>query len=128
MQYSDYLAAYNSPEEGAEAAFFTEDLILKSPTATLQGRDKVMALLAEAHRRVKEELRPLHVLQEGNTIMSELDAAFVAHDDDPDNFFYHFKKGEARAWRFFCLYKLRDDKICEMHLAFWPDGWEIHAF
>ncbi|TVY79148.1 hypothetical protein Focb16_v008196 [Fusarium oxysporum f. sp. cubense] len=128
MNYDDYIASYNSPDENAKAVFFTEDVIVESPVAKFHSRQELLDSLAAAHKFAKEELRPINVVRQGDFIMAELDAAFSAFEDDPNNFFHPFKKGECRAWRFFAVYKLRNDKISELRLAFWPGGWEIPAF
>ncbi|EOD47029.1 hypothetical protein UCRNP2_6238 [Neofusicoccum parvum UCRNP2] len=129
MKYQDYIDAFNNnADESAKAAFFTDDVILQAPYAHLQGRDAVLAMFAAAHSKVKEELRPRLVVQDGDIIMAEVDAAFVAKEDTPGSPFYEFKKGKAVAFRFFGVYKLREDRICEFHLSYWPTPTPIEPF
>ncbi|KAH7065267.1 hypothetical protein B0J12DRAFT_29793 [Macrophomina phaseolina] len=129
MRYQDYIDAFNNnADSNAKAAFFTEDVILEAPYAHLQGRDAVLAMFAAAHQKVKEELRPRAVVQTGEYIMAEVDACFVAREDTPGSPFYEFKKGDSLAFRFFGVYKLREGRICEFHLSFWPKPTPIEPF
>lgn len=131
MRYQDYIDAFNSAaDESAKARFFTDDVILQAPHAQLQGRDAVLAMIAAGHAKVREELRPRVVVQndDDGIIMAELDACFIAKEDTLGSPFYEFKKGESLAFRFFAMYKLRDDRICEFHLSFWPKPTPIEPF
>lgn len=129
MRYEDYIAAFNNPTDLADKArFFTEDVILEAPYAHLQGRDAVLAMFDAAHSKVKEELRPRLVVRNDDVIMAEVDACFVAKEDTPGSPFYEFKKGDSLAFRFFGVYKLRGDRICEFRLSFWPAPTPIEPF
>ncbi|KAF2180270.1 hypothetical protein K469DRAFT_592819 [Zopfia rhizophila CBS 207.26] len=128
MDYQDYIARYNSSDEKAKARFFTEDAVMESSIAKASGREEILAQIARAHKSVREELRPRVVIQQGDYVMAELDAAFIAQEDDPHNFFHPFKEGESKAWRFFGVYQLREGKISHLRPAFWPTGWEIPPF
>lgn len=84
-------------------------------------------MFATAHAKVKEELRPRLVVQQGDVIMAEVDACFVANEDTHESGFYDFKKGEAVSFRFFGVYELRDGRIAKMRLSYWPSLSKIEA-
>ncbi|KAK0653911.1 hypothetical protein DIS24_g5635 [Lasiodiplodia hormozganensis] len=133
MRYQDYIDAFNhNADQDAKAQFFTEDATLEAPylpTGILHGRTAIMAMFAAAHAKVKEELRPRLVVQQGDdVIMAEVDACFVANEDTHESGFYDFKKGEAVSFRFFGVYELRDGRISKMRLSYWPNPSRIEAF
>ncbi|GKZ77793.1 hypothetical protein AnigIFM56816_000576 [Aspergillus niger] len=128
MRYQDYLDAYNHPDEGAKARFFTEDCKFQLGELKVEGRDAMLAMFANGHIGVKEELRPLHVLETEGYIFAELDACFMPFEDTPQNFFHPFKRGEPLSFRFFASYEIRDDRISFMRLAHWPAPSVIEPF
>lgn len=128
FDYNAYLASYNDHDTKADKGrFFTEDVIMESAAGKVEGRDNVLKRFATIAEHAKEELRPLNVVREGNTIMAELEACFMPLKDW-DQFMTPLKKGEAVKFRFFAVYELKGDKVSYFRLAAWPKAVPIEPF
>ncbi|KAI3545571.1 hypothetical protein CTAM01_08702 [Colletotrichum tamarilloi] len=128
MRYQEYLEAYNSPNESAKSHFYAEDCQFQFRDLKLSGRKPIMAMFAKGHIGVKEELRPIHVLETDTHILAELDACFMPFEDTPDNLIYPFKKLQPISFRFFASYEIRDNQIHSFRLAHWPQPTAIEPF
>jgi SnoaL-like domain len=120
FDFSQYIAQFNtlSEEEFCEK-FYTEDLKVESQFGTLNGRDEWLKNLEGVHIGIKEELKPLYVVQQGDAIMTEVTATFTATEDKPDFMHGPLKKGESVNVRFFSCYHITGDKIDRLSLAWW---------
>ncbi|EKG18825.1 hypothetical protein MPH_03841 [Macrophomina phaseolina MS6] len=129
MHFSDYVEAYNTNDKDAKGHYFTDDITVEGAHGSLEGKEAVLAFFADAHSEAKERLRPLVVVEQGEHIMAEFDAEFVAKKDIlADSMLGELTEGEAAKLRFFAVYKLRDGLICEMRLAIWPQPERIEPF
>lgn len=129
MHFADYVEAYNLNDESAKGQFFTDDIVIKGAHGSFQGKEAVLAFFSDGHREAKERLSPRVVVEQGEHIMAEFDAEFVAKQDvAADSMLGELKGGEAAKLRFFGVYKLRDGLICEMRLAIWPHPEKIGPF
>jgi ketosteroid isomerase-like protein len=116
-----YLEAFNSgDDEAAINEYFTEDAIVEGPDRTMHGREVWLKTLQFLHDGIRERLTLLVVAREGDTILAELDAEFTASKDSPDFLQGPLKAGESMTVRFFASYRLRDEKIARLALAWWP--------
>lgn len=74
---------------------------MESTWGKTEGKDNVLKRFAAIAEHAREELRPIHVVSEGNIIMSEFDACFMPHEDW-NALGHEFKKGQAVAFPPFC--------------------------
>ncbi|KAK1711958.1 hypothetical protein CaCOL14_001699 [Colletotrichum acutatum] len=128
MRYREYLDAYSSPDENAKSPFYAEDCQFQFDDLKLSGRDPIMAMFAKGHVGVKEELRPIHVLETDKQILAELDACFMPFEDTPGNLIHPFRKYQPISFRFFASYEIRDNQIQSFRLAHWPQPTVIEPF
>ncbi|KAK1635624.1 hypothetical protein BDP81DRAFT_350782 [Colletotrichum phormii] len=128
MRYQEYLDAYNSPDESVKSQFYAEDCQFQFGDLKISGREPMLAMFAKGHVGVKEELRPIHVLESDNHILAEIDACFMPFKDTPNNSFHPFKKHQPISFRFFASYEIRDNQIHSIRLAHWPQPTVIKPF
>ncbi|KAK1687535.1 hypothetical protein BDP55DRAFT_660312 [Colletotrichum godetiae] len=128
MHYQEYLDAYNSPDESAKSQFYAEDCQFQFGDLKLSGREQIMAMFSKGHMGVREELRPIHVLESDSHILAEVDACFMPFEDTPDNLIHPFKKHQPISFRFFASYEIRDNQIRSFRLAHWPQPTVIELF
>ncbi|MGC1460490.1 MAG: nuclear transport factor 2 family protein [Steroidobacteraceae bacterium] len=102
--------------------YFAPDFEVEGPDRVRRGRDAWLDLLQVMHTGVREELRPLLTVREGDKMMAEVEAVFTAVTDRADFMFGPLKAGETIRMRFFAAYWLREGQIVRLHLAFWPPG------
>ena len=123
-----YFADFNGHGDGGndDAAtvnkYYTEDVVVQGPDRVMHGREAWISMLKFTHVAIREELRPLLVLREGNRIMAEVEATFTATADRADFLFGPLKTGEKVSVVFFATYFLRGEQIEKLHLVFWPPG------
>jgi SnoaL-like domain len=104
--------------------YFSPDLEVEGPDRVRRGREAWLDMLQAMHNGVREELRPLLTVREGDKIMAEVEVIFTAVTDRADFMFGPLKAGETIRMRFFAAYWLRGGQIARLHLAFWPPGGE----
>jgi len=116
-----YVEAFNAgDDEVAVNTYYTEDAIIEGPDGVMNGRHEWLKTLQFVHQGIREKLNPVLVVREGDNIMAEVDATFTATIDRPDFMQGPLKAGEAMTVRFFASYRLRDEKIARLALAWWP--------
>jgi SnoaL-like domain len=116
-----YFEDFNGNDDAATVRkHFTEDVVVQGPDRVLNGREAWLGMLQLMHAGVREELRPLLTVREGDTLMAEVEAIFTASAGRADFFFGPLKPGIPLKIRFFAAYWLRGDQIARLHLAFWP--------
>lgn len=120
FDFNEYVSMFNAlSEEDFCEKFYTEDLVVESQFGALIGRDAWLHNLNDTHIGIREVLKPLTVVREGDAIMAESEATFTATTDKPDFMFSPLKEGESIKVRFFSVYRLAGDKIDRMALAWW---------
>jgi len=102
--------------------YFSPDLEVEGPDRVRRGRAEWLGMLQAMHKGVREELRPLLTVREGDKIMAEVEVVFTGVTDRADFMFGPLKSGETIRMRFFAAYWLRGGQIVRLHLAFWPPG------
>jgi hypothetical protein len=116
-----YFEDFNRNDDAATVhKHFTADVVVEGPDRVLYGREAWLGMLKRMHAGVREELRPLLTVREGEKLMAELEAVFTASADRADFFFGPLKAGIPLKIRFFAAYWLRGAQIARLHLAFWP--------
>ena len=117
----DYVNAFNTGDDAAAVNdYYTEDAIVEGPDRVMHGRHEWLKTLQFVHQGIREKLKPVLVVREGDVIMAEVDAEFTATQDKPDFLQGPLKAGESMTVRFFASYRLRDEKIARLALAWWP--------
>jgi len=116
-----YVEAFNrGDDETAINEYYTPDAIVEGPDRTMHGRAEWLRTLQFIHDGITEHLTLLLVVREGDVIMAEVDATFTATRDKPDFLQGPLSQGESMTVRFFASYRLRDEKIARLALAWWP--------
>jgi hypothetical protein len=118
-----YFEDFNRNDDAATVQkYYTLDVVVEGPDRSVQGREAWLAMLSFVHAGVKEELRPLLTVREGDKLMAELEVVFTPSIDRADFPFGPLKAGVTLKMRFFAAYRLRGGQIARLHLAFWPPG------
>ncbi|MFM2301895.1 MAG: hypothetical protein RLZZ84_1631 [Pseudomonadota bacterium] len=126
FDFNEYIASFNTLDEAAFAEkFYTEDLKVAGEQGVIPGRDQWVAVLNMLHVGIKEELVPIDIVREGDTIMAHMDGTFTATQDRPDFPYGALKTGESVTVRMFSLYRVRGDRISEMAIASWNPAAQI---
>jgi len=116
-----YVAAFNAGDDDAVVnTFFTEDVIINGPDRTMHGRQEWIDTLKFVHQGIREKLTPLAFAREGDVLLSEMLVEFTATEDQPDFMHGPLLKGETIEMRFFASYRLREEQIARLALAWWP--------
>ncbi len=117
----EYVAAFNTGDDAAVVnAYYTEDTVIEGPDRTMHGRQTWIDLLQFVHKGIHEKLTPLAVARTGNVLMSEMQVEFTATEDRPDFMHGPLLKGQSVQLRFFASYRLHNEQIARLALAWWP--------
>jgi hypothetical protein len=116
-QYADYIAAFNRDDFAGFAKFYTDDVVLELPVATLRGRDAILGFYREVKKRIRETLKIGQLVIDQDGIAVEADTEFYCLEDWPDFVVRPMKKGESIHSISFIFYKLRDDKFAHIRSA-----------
>ena len=120
FDFNRYIEDFNrNDDESTVARYFTEDMVLEGPDRTVHGRQEWLRLLQFAHAGVRETLRPVMYLRDGDQAMTEVNAEFTATVDRPDFPFAPLKAGQPLTMKFFASYRLRGHQIAHLTLACW---------
>ncbi len=122
FDFNRYVEVFNQNDEDLMSDFFTEDVVMDGPDRTVRGRQEWFGLLKFTHIGVRETLRPLMVVRDGDNIMAEINAEFMPSADRDDHPLGPLKAGRALTVRFFASYRLRGHQIAHLSLAWWPSG------
>jgi hypothetical protein len=116
-----YFEDFNRNDDAATVdRYYRPDVVVEGPDRAFHGREEWLRMLSFVHAGVKEELRPLLTVREGDKLMAELEAVFTPLIDRDDFPFGPLKAGVALTMRFFASYRLHGAQIARLHLAFWP--------
>lgn len=127
FDFDRYFEDFNRNDDAATVRkYFTHDVVVEGPDRVLRGREAWLGMLQAMHAGVREELRPLLTVREGDRLMAEVEVKFTAVSDRADFMFGPLKTGESIKMRFFAAYWLRGGEIARLHLAFWPPGDKAH--
>jgi SnoaL-like domain len=120
FDFDTYVNAFNTTDEASFVdRFYTKDLVMDGPFGTLEGSDKWLHVLNETHVGIKEDLKFLTVVRQGDVIMAESEGTFTALKDSPEFGHGPLKQGESITVKFFTKYVVRDGKIAEMKISWW---------
>lgn len=112
----EYYEVYNSGDhEKAVSIYYTQDVVFESPEVKYAGQENVIKFLVESHRAgVKEILRPIRILVDGDNVAVELEMELEVLEDIPDFHIKPVKKGESIKIGRAAFYKIRDGKIAHV--------------
>jgi ketosteroid isomerase-like protein len=121
MDYTEYVAAFNSGDDAALVKrFFTDDVVFQSGARVLHGADELLKFLHWAHDGIREIIRAQLVLRDADHIFAKIDMDFHATRDKPDFVFGALKQGEFTTVKFLVVYYLRDGKVAQLKAGTWP--------
>lgn len=120
FDFDTYVRSFNTTDEAAFVEkYYTKDLVLDGPFGTLEGSDKWLHVLNETHDGIREDLKFLTVVRQGDVIMAESEGTFTATEDRPQFGHGPLKKGESIKVKFLTKYVIRDGKIAKMMISWW---------
>jgi hypothetical protein len=122
MDFDAYVEDFNRNDERPMVKrWFTEDVVVEVPGRVLKGQAEWLAAVEASHAGgVRETLQPVAVLQEGDLILAEMDIQYVAAQGHPDFRLGPLEPGVPATYKYFAAYRLRDQRIAHLKLAFWP--------
>jgi ketosteroid isomerase-like protein len=126
FDYSHYIRDFNT---GADAdlveKWFDPDVVFIGTTRRYEGRDQLLKFLEWAHDGVREIIRPITVLEDGDRLFAEVDMDFVATKPRDDFPFAKLRPGDLITVKFFVLYRIRDGRVVELKSMTWPTDHEV---
>lgn len=131
FDFSAYQEAFNSGDDERALEFWDDELHVTLPIGpdrvglAAKNKAEFRAFLAHAHQGVREVMRLQSFLQSGAQIFAEIDMDFFASEDKPDFAFGPMKAGEFITVRMFGLYTVRDNRLWQLRMAFWPPNQEV---
>ena len=121
FDYNDYVTVFNQGDDDKLVeTYFYEDFKFIGGTRSLNSKKEFREFLKVVHKGVREIIRPQMIIRKGNLIFVEIDMDFHATEEKPDFPFGHLYPGDMMTVKFFCSYRLHDDKITELKSATWP--------
>lgn len=126
FDYAEYVAAFNRGEDAVLIErYFTPDFKFIGTTRSYESRAEFLDFLNWAHDGVREIIRPITVLEKGDTIFAEIDMDFVATKPRPDFPFAPLMPGDQITVKFFVLYTLVDGMVTELKSMTWPADYHV---
>ena len=121
-----YQKVFNTGNDDGALEFWADDLTVIMPVGPGQiapiatNKEEFRQFLYAAHVGIREVMRLQTLLAAGEKIFAEFDMDFVATADRPDFAFGPLKAGEFTTVKMFGVYALRDGKLGDLTMAFWP--------
>jgi ketosteroid isomerase-like protein len=126
FDYDAYIRDFNSGEDAdLVERWFDPDVVFIGTTRKYEGRDALLGFLQWAHDGVREIIRPITVLQQGDRLFAEVDMDFVASKPRDDFPFAKLRPGDLITVKFFVLYRIRDGRVIELKSMTWPTDYEV---
>jgi hypothetical protein len=126
FDFSAYQSVFNSGDDDRALEFWDDELHVTMPIGPnqigLAARSKAefRAFLEHEHQGVREVMRLQSLVQSGDKIFAEIEMDFFAFEDKPQFNFGPLKAGEYVTVKMFGLYTLRDNRLWNLQMAFWP--------
>jgi hypothetical protein len=123
MNFDGYVEDFNRNDERPMVErWFTEDVVVEVSGRVIRGQADWLAAVEASHAGgVRETLKPVAVVQEGDLILAEMNIEYVAADGHPDFRLGPLEPGVPATYKYFAVYRLRDQKIANLKLALWPE-------
>jgi len=121
LNYPDYIATFSTGDDDALVdRFFADDVVFSGGSRDYRGKAELREFLAWAHDGVREVPRVQTWLQQGDTILAEVDMDFHATRPRPDFPFGPLQPGDSVTVKFFVTYRTENDRIVELKAMTWP--------
>lgn len=121
FDYDAYISDFNSGEDRELVEkWFDPDVVFTGTSRSYEGRDELLRFLEWAHDGVREIIRPITVLANGDRLFAEVDMDFVASKPRDDFPFGSLRPGDLITVKFFVLYRIRAGKVIELKSMTWP--------
>jgi hypothetical protein len=121
-----YQKTFNTGDDDGALEFWSDDLTVTMPLGPNQtglvasNKQEFRQFLNAQHVGIREVMRLQTLLVSDGKISAEFDMDFVATADRPDFAFGPLKAGEFMTVKMFGVYAVRDGKLGDLKLAFWP--------
>jgi hypothetical protein len=126
FDYAEYIDSFNRGEDrDLVERWFDPDVVFIGTTRKYEGRDAMLRFLQWAHDGVREIIRPITVLEQGDRLFAEVDMDFVASKQRDDFPFAKLMPGDLITVKFFVLYRIRDGRVVELKSMTWPADYEV---
>jgi ketosteroid isomerase-like protein len=120
--FARYLEAYNTGDYSVVIpAFYTRDAVFNNAVgARYRGQEDIIRFLLESHSGniVRATLKPVRIIEEGESLAAEVDLELYATEDAPHYHIMPLKKGETIRRRMGVFYRLEQGKIA--HITVYP--------
>ena len=122
MDFERYVEDFNR-YDGRELVerWYADDVVVELAGHLVSGKADWTALLEDAARGVQRTVDPVTVVQADGVVMAELDETCLAPDGRADFPLGPLEPGKPSTFKLFAVYRLRDDRIASVRIAFWPD-------
>ena len=123
MDFDGYVQDFNRNDERPMVErWFTEDVVVEVSGRVIRGQADWIAAVEASHAGgVRETLQPVAVLQDGDLILAEMNIEYVAAEGHPGFRLGPLEPGVPATYKYFAVYRLRDQRIAGLKLAFWPE-------
>jgi hypothetical protein len=126
FDYATYIKDFNTGgDEELVEKWFDPDVVFIGTTRRYDGRDALLGFLKWAHNGVREIIRPITVLEDGDRLFAEVDMDFVASKARDDFPFAKLRAGDRITVKFFVLYRIRNGRVIELKSMTWPTDYEV---
>ena len=126
FDYDEYISDFNTGEDARLVEkWFDPDVVFIGTTRKYEGRGELLKFLEWAHDGVREIIRPITVLEDGDRLFAEVDMDFVASKPRDDFPFAKLRPGDLITVKFFVLYRIRDGRVVELKSMTWPTDYEV---
>jgi len=98
--------------------YYAEDAIFELPGNSYVGRRNIVDHFVEFHTGLKETMKPVNVLSNGNVVGVEMVSEIDFLEDKPDFNIRPVKRGDSIKIRICAIYDLRDNKISHARVYF----------
>ncbi len=123
LNYEDYAALFNTgDDEALVKRYFHDDVVFTGGSREHRGKSALQGFLTWAHDGVREVMRPVNFIQQGDLAFAEVDMDFHATKERADFPFGHMHPGDLVTVKFFVTYRLRNGLIVELKSMTWPPG------
>ena len=111
-----YYETYNRSVDEALSTFYTDDAVFEYQDVKLNGKEEIINHFSAIQQAVKEVMKPISILVDGEKAAVEVENTFEAKVDLPDFLGRSLKAGESFTGRFSGFYDTRGDEICHIRL------------
>jgi hypothetical protein len=111
-----YLDHFNNKRYDQQVAYYAPDVVYKVGSLTLSNPKAIADFYRDFHQYVKEYVRVVDYIQDGDTVAVTMPSQFEAFKDYDKNGLT-YKAGESRYIVSFIFYKLENGKIKQIRVA-----------